>query len=88
MQDEKTIKIKIINEQKTSFSAQIARKKSGAQDWVIIVNESESADTVVYFDNYNIELNTTYLYMVRMIEGDFQSQSIIDSISINFPVFV
>ena len=84
MQDEKTIKIKIINEQKTSFSAQIARKKSGAQDWVIIVNESESADTVVYFDNYNIELNTTYLYMVRRISGDFQSQSIIDSININF----
>ena len=84
MQDEKTIKIEVNNEEEAPFSAQITRKKSGTQDWIIILDVSESADTLVYFDNYDIELNTTYLYKVRRVKADFRSQTIIDSINFNF----
>ena len=84
MEDEKTIKIEIIGNKEGPFSAQIARKISGSQDWIIVLNESEKADSVVYYDNYNLELNTIYHYQVRKTSGNFQSQAITDSINFHF----
>ncbi|SVC83075.1 uncharacterized protein METZ01_LOCUS335929, partial [marine metagenome] len=49
---------KVVN-QKEPLSAQISKKKSGSENWEIIVNETELGDTVIYFDSYKLELNTT-----------------------------
>ena len=82
-QDDHTVKITVIGDG-TSFSAQISRKKSGDTQWNILVNNTELADTLVYFDSYILELNTTYVYQVRKIlEGNISS-AITDSITYQF----
>ena len=74
---------KVVN-QKEPLSAQISKKKSGSENWEIIVNETELGDTVIYFDSYKLELNTTYLYQVRKISEGYESRAITDSIDYLF----
>jgi|TARA_Y100000310_G_scaffold301613_1_gene338224 hypothetical protein len=82
-QDDHTIKIIAFGDN-SGFAAQISRKKSGSSDWVVLLDESEVADTVVHFDSYKLELNTTYSYRVRRILNGGASQAVTDSITYRF----
>ena len=83
LEDENTVKIMVFGDG-TAFSAQILRKKSGWENWEIIINETELGDTIIYFDSYKLELNTTYLYQVRKISEGYESRAITDSIYYQF----